>query len=194
MINTGDQRDFRDDLRRAKQAIEDRAGVAVTSFRAPSYSITAQTLWALEILGEEGFDYDSSIFPIVHDNYGIPEAPRFPHVKTLRSGGQIKEFPPSTIRILGNNIPVAGGGYLRLFPYRITRWAIRHLNEAERQPAMVYLHPWEFDPDQPRIVAPWRSRFRHYQNLKSTEAKCLKLLDDFSWGPMEEASAQGFVQ
>ena len=194
MICAGDKRDFRDDLRRAKQAIEDRAGIAVSSFRAPSYSVTTQTLWALDILCEEGFDYDSSIFPIVHDNYGIPEAPRFPHIKNLRSGGQIREFPPSTIRILGNNIPVAGGGYLRLFPYRITRWAIRHLNEAERQPAMVYLHPWEIDPDQPRIDAPWRSRFRHYQNLQSMEAKFLKLLDDFSWGPMEEALAQGCGQ
>jgi polysaccharide deacetylase family protein (PEP-CTERM system associated) len=189
-IYQGNQTDFRDDLRRARQAIENIAGVAVTSFRAPSYSITARTLWALDILCEEGFEYDSSIFPVIHDNYGIPGAPRFPHIKDSLSGGQIKEFPPSTVRILGSNVPVAGGGYLRLFPYRLTAWAIRHLNEAEQQPAMVYLHPWELDPDQPRISAPWLSRFRHYQNLDSTETKCLKLLEDFSWAPMEEVLAQ----
>jgi polysaccharide deacetylase family protein (PEP-CTERM system associated) len=192
-IYEGNQSDFRNDLRRARQVIEDISGIAVKSFRAPSYSITARTLWALEILGEEGFEYDSSIFPIVHDSYGIPEAPRFPHIKDLLSGAQIKEFPPSTVRILGSNIPVAGGGYLRLFPYQLTAWAIRHLNEAEHQPAMVYLHPWELDPHQPRITASWLSRFRHYQNLDSTETKCLKLLDDFSWGPMEEVLAQNFA-
>jgi polysaccharide deacetylase family protein (PEP-CTERM system associated) len=189
-IYEGSQVEFRNDLRRARQAIENIAGRSVTSFRAPSYSITAQTLWALEILGEEGFEYDSSIFPIFHDNYGIPEAPRFPHIKSLLSGGQIKEFPPSTVRILGSNIPVAGGGYLRFFPYKVTAWAIRHLNQIERQPAMVYLHPWELDPDQPRISASRLSRFRHYQNLASTETKCLKLLEDFSWGPMEEVLTQ----
>lgn len=193
-IYAGSELDFRDDLRQAKRTIEDIAGVPVRSFRAPSYSITSQTLWALEILGEEGFEYDSSIFPIVHDNYGIPGAPRFPYVKGLRCGREIKEFPPSTLRLLGSNVPVAGGGYLRLFPYAITAWAIRHLNNSEKQPAMVYLHPWEIDPDQPRIAASWRSRFRHYQNLESTEAKCWKLLDAFSWGPMEEVISQSLCQ
>ena len=193
-IYEGDESDFRNDLRRAKHTIEDILGAAVSSFRAPSYSITARTLWALEILGEEGFEYDSSIYPIVHDRYGIPGAPRFPHLKSLRCGRQIKEFPPSTLRILGSNIPVAGGGYLRLLPYKITAWAIHYLNHSEKQPAMVYLHPWEIDPDQPRISASWRSRFRHYQNLDSTETKCLKLLDDFSWGSMEEVLAHNLVQ
>ena len=193
-IYAGNERDFRNDLRRAKQIIEDIAGSPVTSYRAPSYSITTRTLWALEILAEEGFEYDSSIFPIIHDNYGIPEAPRFPYVKDLLSGRQIKEFPPSTFRIFGNNIPVAGGGYLRLLPYNITAWAIHYLNNSERQPAMVYLHPWEIDPDQPRISASWLSRFRHYQNLDSTEAKCVKLLDEFSWAPMEEVLSQKSVQ
>ena len=193
-IYEGNQIEFRNDLRRARHALEDVTGAAVTSYRAPSYSITARTLWALEILGEEGFEYDSSIFPIVHDHYGIPEAPRFPYVRHLLSGRQIKEFPPSTVRILGSNIPVAGGGYLRLFPYKVTAWAIRHLNKAEQQPAMVYLHPWELDPDQPRISGSWLSRFRHYQNLDSTETKCLKLLDEFLWAPMEEVLAQRLVQ
>ncbi len=186
LIYEGDEMDFRNDVRRARQIIEDLTGIGVTSFRAPSYSITAETPWAFEILGEEGFEYDSSIFPVIHDNYGIPDAPRFPYIKRLKCGRQIREFPPSTLRIFGNNMPVAGGGYLRFFPYRVTAWAIDHLNKNERQPAMVYLHPWELDPDQPRISASWLSRFRHYNNLDSTEKKCLKLLDDFSWAPMEE--------
>ena len=190
LIYGGTEADFREDLRRAKKTLEEIAGVAVTSFRAPSYSITAQTPWALNVLGEEGFEYDSSIFPVVHDNYGIRNAPRFPHIMNLACGRQIKEFPPSTLRVLGGNIPIAGGGYLRLFPYKFTSWAIRHLNQTERQPAMVYLHPWELDPDQPRISASRLSRFRHYQNLDSTETKCQKLLAEFAWAPMEEAFSQ----
>jgi polysaccharide deacetylase family protein (PEP-CTERM system associated) len=194
VIYEGSKLDFREDVRRARQIIENISGIPVTSFRAPSYSITSKTLWAFEVLGEEGFEYDSSIFPVIHDNYGIPGAPRFPHIKRLKCGRQIREFPPSTLRLLGNNIPVAGGGYLRLFPYRLTAWAIDHLNKAEKQPAMVYLHPWEIDPDQPRIAAPWLSRFRHYNNLDSTETKCQKLLNDFSWAPMEEVLSQRLVQ
>ena len=163
-------------------------------FRAPSYSITLETLWAFEILGEEGFQYDSSIFPILHDTYGIANAPRFPYIKRLRSGRHISEFPPSTLRVLGRNIPFAGCGYLRLFPYELTACAIRHLNKTERQPAMVYLHPWEIDPKQPRISASWLSRLRHYNNLDSTETKCRKLLDDFSWGSMEEVLSRRAIQ
>jgi polysaccharide deacetylase family protein (PEP-CTERM system associated) len=194
VIYEGDEADFRNDVRRARQTIEDITGMSVTSFRAPSYSITAKTLWAFEVLGEEGFEYDSSVFPVRHDNYGIPDAPRFPYTKRLRCGREISEFPPSTLRILGNNIPVAGGGYLRLFPYKLTAWAINYLNKTERQPAMVYLHPWEIDPDQPRISASWLSRFRQYNNLDSTETKCQKLLDDFSWAPMEEVLSQRLPQ
>ena len=178
--------DFRKDLRLGKQAVEDALGAPVKSYRAPSYSITADTLWALDILAEEGFDYDSSIFPVIHDNYGISKAPRFPYLRSLKDGRSIKEFPPSTVRFLGVNCPVAGGGYFRLFPYVVTAWALRQINYVEKQPAMVYLHPWELDPDQPRIEAPWKSRFRHYQNLESTEAKCRRLLEEFSWGPMEQ--------
>jgi polysaccharide deacetylase family protein (PEP-CTERM system associated) len=193
-IYEGNKLDFRDDVRRARHTIEDIAGIRVTSFRAPSYSITSETLWAFEILGEEGFEFDSSIFPVIHDNYGIPDAPRFPYVKRLKCGREINEFPPSTLRLFGNNIPIAGGGYLRLFPYSLTAWAIHHLNKTERQPAMVYLHPWEIDPDQPRISASCLSRFRHYNNLDSTEAKCQKLLDEFSWAPMEEVLSQRLAQ
>jgi polysaccharide deacetylase family protein (PEP-CTERM system associated) len=193
MIYDCNEVDFRDDVRRARQVIEDITGMPVTSFRAPSYSITSDTLWAFEVLGEEGFEYDSSVFPIIHDNYGIRDAPRFPYIKHLKCGRQIREFPPSTLRLFGSNLPVAGGGYLRLFPYKLTAWAINHLNKTEGQPAMVYLHPWEIDPGQPRISASWLSRFRHYNNLDSTETKCLKLLDAFSWAPMEEVLAKGLL-
>lgn len=192
-IYGGDEDQFRDDIRQAVAVIENICGKPVRSYRAPSYSVTRDTLWALDILAEEGFDNDSSIFPIVHDNYGIPDAPRFPHLRQLSGGGRITEFPPSTVRILGNNVPVAGGGYLRLFPYQVTARAIQHLNTQENQPAMVYLHPWEIDVDQPRIAAPWRSRFRHYQNLATTETKLRKLLTSFSWKPMAEVLQQRAV-
>jgi hypothetical protein len=122
MIGRGNQKDFREDIRRSMSIIEERLGVEVKSFRAPSYSITANTLWALEILREEGFDRDSSIFPVIHDYYGVPDAPRFPHYRSLRDGKRIAEFPPSTVRAYGINIPVAGSGYLRLLPYGVTAW------------------------------------------------------------------------
>lgn len=189
VIYAAGPKEFRNDIRAGKHAVEDALGGSVESYRAPSYSVTGATLWALEILVEEGFEFDSSIFPVVHDNYGIPNAPRFPYVRTVNGSAWINEFPPTTVRKWGLNMPVAGGGYLRLFPYAATAWALRHINAVERQPAMVYLHPWEFDPKQPRISAPWRSRFRHYQNLDTTEDKCKKLLRDFSWGPMEEVFA-----
>jgi polysaccharide deacetylase family protein (PEP-CTERM system associated) len=186
MITRADTKTFRNDVSRAKFVIENETGTKVNSFRAPSYSITAKTLWALEILGEFGFEYDSSIFPIRHDCYGIPDAPRFPHYRLLRTGARLVEFPPSTVRIHATNIPVAGGGYLRFWPYRLTAWAIRRINQKENQPAMIYLHPWEIDPDQPRIAASWRSRFRHYQNLRTAEEKFSRLLDEFSWAPISD--------
>ena len=186
MIGRGRQKDFRDDILRSKSILEDQLGRVVKSYRAPSYSITSSTLWALEILREAGFECDSSIFPIHHDHYGMPKAPRFPHYQTLRDGSRIMEFPPSTIQACGVNFPVAGGGYFRLLPYSMTAWAIRRINEQENQPALLYFHPWEIDPKQPRIAAPWRSRFRHYQNLHSTEEKLARLFDDFSWAPMSK--------
>jgi polysaccharide deacetylase family protein (PEP-CTERM system associated) len=189
VIYAGSKEDFRNDLRRARDLLENLLGSSVKSYRAPSYSITSKSLWALEILGEEGFEYDSSIFPVVHDHYGIPGAPRFPYLKVLNCGRKIKEFPPSTFRLLGWNVPIGGGGYLRLLPFELTCWAIRRINHLERQPAMVYLHPWELDPDQPRIPAPWVSRFRHYQNLDSTETKLRRLLTRFTFGSMEKALA-----
>jgi polysaccharide deacetylase family protein (PEP-CTERM system associated) len=194
MIRCGGQKDFREDIFRAKSLLEGQLGVAVKSYRAPSYSITAETLWALDILHDAGFERDSSIFPVVHDYYGIPDAPRFPHRKLLRDGKTIAEFPPSTLRVCGVNLPVAGGGYLRLLPSAATAWAIHWLNDKEAKPAMVYLHPWEIDPAQPRIPAAWRSRFRHYQNLESTEAKLTRLLDSFAWAPMCEVLAESLLE
>jgi polysaccharide deacetylase family protein (PEP-CTERM system associated) len=189
-IYDGTYEDFEQDLRRAKAVIENIIGRALKSYRAPSFSITSRTMWALGVLAEEGFEYDSSIFPIAHDLYGIPDAPRFPYARVLDSEHIIKEFPPSTLRFCGMNFPFGGGGYLRLLPYRLTASAIRRLNEVETQPAMVYLHPWEIDPEQPVIPAPWPSRFRHYQNLDSTEWKLTRLLEDFSLSPMEQVLAE----
>lgn len=186
MISRGDEKTFRRDVGRAKSILEDQTGTKVRGYRAPSYSITSKTLWALEVLGELGFEYDSSIFPVRHDYYGIPDAPRFPHYQLLRSGARLLEFPPSTLRACATNFPVAGGGYFRLLPYQLTAWAIRRINQKENQPAMVYLHPWEIDPGQPRVAASWRSQFRHYQNLRTTEKKFSRLLDEFSWAPMSE--------
>jgi polysaccharide deacetylase family protein (PEP-CTERM system associated) len=185
-IFDGTYEDFEYDLRRAKAAIEGITGRALKSYRAPSFSITSKTLWALSVLVEQGFEYDSSIFPIRHDFYGIPDAPRFPYTRVVDREHVIKEFPPSTLRFFGTNIPVAGGGYLRLLPYQWTAMAIRRLNEVEKQPAMIYLHPWEIDPEQPIVPASWLSRFRHYQNLASTEKKLIKLLDNLSVSTMED--------
>jgi polysaccharide deacetylase family protein (PEP-CTERM system associated) len=180
---------FRQDVRTAKQLIEDAAGVPVIGYRAPSYSITAQSLWALAILAEEGFKYDSSIFPIRHDLYGIPHHPRFFHLVQDHVRPPLAEFPLSTVTLAGVNVPVAGGGYLRLLPYSVTRWAIRHLNQKEQQPAIVYFHPWELDPDQPRIQAGWRSRFRHYTHLQYMETKVRQLLSDFAFVSLCETYA-----
>lgn len=172
---------FREDVHRARQLLMQQTGRVVHCYRAPSFSIVASTLWALDVLAEEGFSIDSSIFPARHDLYGIPDADRFPH---KRNG--LIEFPPTTIRKANTNIGMAGGGYLRLLPYRITRWAIRAINEKERQPVMVYFHPWELDPRQPRIAAPLRSRLRHYTNLEAMQRKIENLLRDFSFSTVSE--------
>ncbi len=188
-IYDGTYEDFERDVRRAKSVIESITGRALKSYRAPSFSITSKTLWALGVLADHGFEYDSSIFPVSHDLYGIPDAPRFPYLKIFDAEHAIKEFPPSTLRFCGLNCPIGGGGYLRLLPYGWTALAIRRLNRVERQPVMVYLHPWEIDPDQPRISSSLRSRFRHYQNLETTEGKLKKLLHDFSFSTMEHVLA-----
>lgn len=173
---------FRQDTKQAKETIEDIVGQPVLIYRAPSYSITKKSLWALDILAELGFKYDSSIFPIHHDIYGIPDAPRFPYAI---SGLDLLEFPITTFRIFGRNIPIAGGGYFRFFPYWFTRTLLRQINSRERQPFVFYLHPWELDPDQPRMHnAGLRSKTRHYLNLKKTSSRLQQLLKDFHFIPI----------
>jgi polysaccharide deacetylase family protein (PEP-CTERM system associated) len=173
--------------------LEDQIGQRVEGYRAPSYSITNRSLWALTILVEEGFTYDSSIFPIFHDTYGIPEAKRFPHtIKT--DAGLLNEFPLTTLSLkLGGksiHLPIAGGGYLRLLPAGVIRRGIVSINEKERQPAVLYFHPWEIDPDQPRIKAGMKSSFRHYLNLRGTEQKLRYLFAALSFAPMNEIFTQ----
>ena len=174
---------FREDVRKAKAALEAACGKPVLGYRAPSYSITPQSLWALDILIEEGYRYDSSIFPIRHDRYGIPLSPRHPYVLE-RAAGTLLEAPASTTMIGPMNLPVAGGGYFRILPYQWTRWGISRVNLQEKQPAIFYLHPWEIDPEQPRLKAGFLSRFRHYRNLDKTEDRLRRLLHDFKWAPM----------
>ncbi len=174
---------FRDDVRRAKDLLETASGQPVYGFRAPSYSVTPRTLWALDVLIEEGYTYDASIFPIRHDRYGIPLSPRHPYVLP-RAGGVLMEAPASTVRVGVMNLPIAGGGYFRILPYAWTRWGIKRLNEVEQLPAIFYLHPWEVDPDQPRLKAGLMSRFRHYRNLDQTETRLRRLLREFRFGPL----------
>lgn len=175
---------FRQDLRQASDAIGQASGVRVAGYRAPSWSITAQSLWALDILAEEGYLYDSSIFPIRHDLYGIPGAKRFPH-RVRAGGGELAEFPPATVSILGNTLPAAGGGYLRILPLTYTQWALRRLERESGSDgvAVVYLHPWEIDPEQPRIAAQLKSRIRHYTNLRLMEPRLRALLRTHRFQP-----------
>jgi polysaccharide deacetylase family protein (PEP-CTERM system associated) len=177
--------EFREDTGKAKDILEAILGKRIYGYRAPSYSITEKSMWALEILREMGFLYDSSIFPIVHDRYGYPGFPRFPIVLETPSGG-ILEIPLSTIRIFRKNIPAGGGGYLRLFPLLFTEWAIKNLNGKEIKSAILYFHPWEIDADQPRINGGYLSMFRHYTNIGKTENRIDHLLKTFPFGSISE--------
>jgi polysaccharide deacetylase family protein (PEP-CTERM system associated) len=168
--------EFRADTRQAKRVIEDAAGVEMRGYRAPSWSITKSCLWALDILAEEGFTYDSSIYPIHHDLYGVPGARRFPYTHTCGNGLELREFPPATLRLAGTNFPVAGGGYLRIFPSAFTEHAFRIFEKNYRERVVVYLHPWEVDPEQPRIHGPLKSRLRHYTSLRRMENKLSAIL------------------
>jgi polysaccharide deacetylase family protein (PEP-CTERM system associated) len=193
LIYTLDREEFRLDTRRAKDVIEQAAGSAVYGYRAPSYSITSRSLWALEVLAESGFTYDSSIFPIRHDVYGIPDAPRAPFRMTTR-GGPLVEYPITTFRCFGKqNLPVGGGGYLRIFPFGYTRFGI---SRAQRDglPLIVYLHPWEIDPDQPRIQAPLKSRLRHYTNLDKMAGRMRRLLGQMRFTCFRDSSWEPAVQ
>ena len=173
---TGDQ--FRDDVRRSKGVLEEITGQVVAGYRAPSFSIIKSSMWALDVLAEEGYRYDTSIFPVRHDRYGVPDAPRHLYAITDR----LLELPPSTVRVGGTNLPIAGGGYFRLLPYSWTRWGIHRLNTQEKQPAVFYLHPWEIDPGQPRFTVGRGTRLRHYRNLDRTADRLTQLMHDFRFG------------
>jgi polysaccharide deacetylase family protein (PEP-CTERM system associated) len=181
--------EFREDTRRACAAIQDACGRAPRAYRAPSYSIVAGTLWALEILAECGFTHDSSIFPIVHDRYGIPGYKRHAH-RLYTPSGPLIEVPAATVQLRSGRIaPVGGGAYLRLFPYRYTAAGIRRLNGIERQPACIYVHPWELDPEQPRLARGLISRFRTYAGIGTVERKVNMLLEDFQFSSLESVYA-----
>ncbi len=175
---------FRHDVRRSKRLLEDLTGAEVIGYRAPSWTITNRSLWALEVLVEEGFQYDSSIFPIHHDRYGIPGAERFPYVRPT-AAGNLLEFPPSTARWLTRNLPVAGGAYLRILPYRYIQWGLRRIERLENKPVVVYFHPWEIDGAQPRVPMNVLSRFRHYTNLTQMQSKLERLFTDFQFGTVQ---------
>lgn len=188
---------FRQDIRRSKVLLEDIAGTAVVGYRAPSYSITGKSLWAQEILVEEGFTFSSSIFPIVHDIYGIPGGNRFIH-DIPTPAGSLREFPITTFPLqvgsLDWRLPVAGGGYLRLLPAPLVAWAIGQVNRVELHPAVVYFHPWEIDPQQPRIQAGLKSTFRHYLNLGRMEGKIRHLMKKLQFAPMGQVLQEARFQ
>lgn len=170
-----------DDVSTSKRLIEDISGVEVRGYRAPSFSVGKGNAWAFEVLGEAGYSYSSSVYPVRHDHYGWESAPRGPFIVN----GKLIEIPVSTVRIFGRNWPAGGGGYFRLLPYRSSRWAIDRINRIEGKPAVFYLHPWEIDPSQPRLdQLRWKTRFRHYVNLKRTERRLARLVKDFRWGTM----------
>jgi polysaccharide deacetylase family protein (PEP-CTERM system associated) len=182
-----DRAAFVADVTRTKKMLEDLSGRPVRGYRAPSYSIGTRNLWALEALLEAGYAYSSSIYPIRHDLYGMPEAPRFAF-RLHRDG--ILELPVTTVEVAGAKLPAGGGGYFRLLPYGLYAWALRRVNGRDRQPGIFYFHPWELDPGQPRIDgASLRSRFRHYVNLDTMEGRLRRLLRDFRWGRMDEVFA-----
>jgi len=175
---------FRADVIKTKAILEEIGGVQVRGYRAPSYSINGKNLWALDVLQETGHVYSSSIYPIRHDLYGMPEAPRFPF--RFRPDG-ILEIPVTTVSLASRNFPCGGGGYFRLLPYPLFKWALQRVNEVDKRSGLFYFHPWEVDPQQPRVDnAPLKSRFRHYLNLDSMHDRLSRLIDDFDWGRMDQ--------
>jgi polysaccharide deacetylase family protein (PEP-CTERM system associated) len=177
---------FRDDVTRAKRLLEDAAGVAVRGYRAPTFSFNRDNRWAYELLLEAGYAYSSSVAPVKHDLYGIPDAPREPY----RDASGMLEIPISTIRIGARNLPCGGGGFFRLYPYRLTRWCIERINREDAQPCIFYMHPWEIDVEQPRQTGVgFKTRLRHYLNLSRVESRLQRLLTDFRWARMDEVYA-----
>lgn len=171
------------DITRAKKLLEDQTGVAVKGYRAPSFSIGTGNLWAFDALKRAGYEYSSSVYPIQHDHYGMPDSPRFAY----RVGAGILEIPATTVRMMNRNLPSSGGGYFRLMPYAMSRWLLRRVNTEDREPAVFYFHPWEIDVDQPRVPGiDMRTRFRHYVNIPRMEQRLQSLLVDFRWGRMDQ--------
>lgn len=182
-VSTQDRQAFRTDVAQARDLLQQISGQAVVGYRAASYSIGRDNLWAHEVLAEAGYTYSSSIYPGHHDRYGMVEAPRFPF--RLRRGG-ILEIPVTTLELAGRRFPCGGGGFFRLYPYALSRWAMRRVNRRDAQPAHFYFHPWEIDPGQPRVPqADARTRLRHYLNLKRMEPRVRRLLTDFRWDRMD---------
>ena len=178
---------FVDDITRAKGLLEDVSGRVVQGYRAPSFSIDARNLWAFDCLARAGHRYSSSIYPIRHDHYGMPDAPRFAH----RVHADLLEVPATTLRLFQRNLPSSGGGYFRLLPYPVSRWMIRRVNAADREAAVFYFHPWEIDPGQPRVAGiDAKTRFRHYVNIGRTERRLAQLLRDFRWDRMDRIFLQ----
>ena len=176
--------DFQEDITRSKQLLEDIGGQAVIGYRAPSFSIGSRNLWALDVLREAGYRYSSSIYPIRHDHYGMPDAPRFKFHPRGPDG--LVELPATTVKLFGRNFPAGGGGYFRLLPYGLSRWFMYRVNHTDRQPCIFYFHPWEIDPGQPRQKnICLKTRFRHYINLSRTESRIRALLHDFQWGRID---------
>jgi polysaccharide deacetylase family protein (PEP-CTERM system associated) len=186
------RKEFRDDIHRAKCLLEDISGVTVKGYRAPSFSVGATNLWAFDALLEVGYQYSSSVYPIRHDHYGMPDAPRFAYHPL----NGLLEIPVTTARFFNANVPAGGGGYFRLMPYLLSRWLLKRVNSRDRQPAIFYFHPWELDPEQPRVSgAKLRTRFRHYVNLDKVDNRLQRLLIDFNWDRvdriyLESADAQ----
>ncbi len=177
--------EFLDDVTRAKKILEDLGGQAVIGYRAPSFSIGEDNLWALDSLGDAGYQYSSSIYPIRHDHYGMPNAPRFAFRPS--DSKTLLELPATTIRLFNRNLPAAGGGYFRLLPYQMSRWSINRVNNVDKQACIFYCHPWEIDPEQPRPHGmTLKTRFRHYVNLGRTESRLRILLKDFHWGRIDQ--------
>ncbi len=184
MITQMSHEEFHDDITTAKKTLEDIAGVRVDGYRAPTFSVVHGTLWALDVLRDAGFRYDASVFPIRHDRYGIPEAPRMPYHINDGPGAGLTEFPSTTVKVFGRNLPAGGGGYLRLLPMEYTLAALRQV--TREGPAMVYLHPWEIDPEQPRFGLGRLATLRGYHNLDQTEPRLTQLIRAFSFGPARD--------
>ena len=187
-VDTQSPDEFRADIRQARKLLEDTGGAAVRGYRAATFSINAQNQWAFDVLAEEGHTYSSSIYPVKHDFYGIPDAPRFAY--RPRPGNDLVEIPLTTVRFRGRNVQCSGGGYFRLFPYALSKRLLARVNDVDGQPGVFYMHPWEVDPDQPRQSGiSLKSRFRHYVGLSRMQPRLARLLRDFRWGRMDQAFA-----